>query len=127
MRTSTSKRTGSGRSSDYDTIPSGRFSTGRRSRLSLTTFRHGLFDKGWTYTPPDYVPPFGKTLSDGDEMGPDELLQNDERLWPDTRAVPFHYPHPVTGEFVAEEDLRAPVLGTDAKAAKPARVINDSF
>jgi hypothetical protein len=60
-------------------------------------------------------------------MGPDELLQNDERLWPDTRVVPFHYPHPVTGELVDEEDLRAPVLGTDASLAKPARVINDSF
>lgn len=86
-----------------------------------------MFDKGWQHTPPDYVPPFSKTRSEGDDLGPDELLQNDERLWPDTRVVPFHYPHPVTGEMVAEADLRAPPLGTDPAEAKPARVIGDSF
>lgn len=96
-------------------------------RLRYYPFWHGLFDKGWQFTPEDYVPPFEKTTSTGDPMGPDELLKNDERLWPDTRVVPFHYPHPVTGKQVDEADLRAPSLGTDPMQAKPARVIDDSF
>ncbi|KAK0999709.1 hypothetical protein LTR91_005991 [Friedmanniomyces endolithicus] len=88
---------------------------------------HGVYDKGWQHTPPDYVPPFAKLVSDGDPLGPDEFVQNDERLWPDTRVVPFHYTHPVTGEWVDEADLRAPLLGADPLKAKPARVIGDSF
>jgi len=98
------------------------------SLMSLLMFsRHGVYDKGWQHTPPDYVPPFAKLVSDGDPLGPDEFVQNDERLWPDTRVVPFHYTHPVTGEWVDEVDLRAPLLGTDPLKAKPARVIGDSF
>ncbi|KAK4541787.1 hypothetical protein LTR36_007319 [Oleoguttula mirabilis] len=89
--------------------------------------RHGVYDKGWQYTPPDFVPPFTRTIGDGDPLGPDEFVENDERLWPDTRVVPFHYAHPVTGEQVDEADLRAPTLGTDPKDAKPARVIGDTF
>ncbi|KAK0935836.1 hypothetical protein LTR29_012617 [Friedmanniomyces endolithicus] len=96
-------------------------------RLRYYPFWHGVYDKGWQHTPPDYVPPFAKLVSDGDPLGPDEFVQNDERLWPDTRVVPFHYTHPVTGEWVDEADLRAPLLGTDPLKAKPARVIGDSF
>jgi SnoaL-like domain len=33
-----------------------------------------------------------------DPNGPDELLAQAPRTWPETRVVPFHYPHPVTGE-----------------------------
>lgn len=75
------------------------------------------------------MPPFSKTLSDGDPLGPDELLKHDERLWPDTRVVPFHYAHPVTGEMVAEADLRAPPLGgsVEDEGVRKARVIEDSF
>lgn len=96
-------------------------------RLRYYPFWHGVFEQGWQHTAPDYVPPFSKTLDDGDPLGPDELLKHDERLWPDTRVVPFHYPHPVTGEQVDEADLRAPPLGGDPQVAKPARVIEDSF
>ncbi|TKA78915.1 hypothetical protein B0A55_03917 [Friedmanniomyces simplex] len=96
-------------------------------RLRYYPFWHGVYDKGWQYTPPDYVPPFAQTVGDGDPLGPDEFVQNDERLWPDTRVVPFHYTHPVTGEWVDEADLRATPLGTDPQQAKPARVIGDSF
>lgn len=38
-------------------------------------------------------------------------------LWPDTRVVPFHYPHPVTGRRVADDDLRAPGWGEDVAGA----------
>lgn len=96
-------------------------------RLRYYPFWHGEFDQGWQHTAADYVPPFSKLVTDGDPLGPDEFVQNDERLWPDTRVVPFHYAHPVTGEMVAEEDLRAPVLGGKAEDAKPARVLEDAF
>lgn len=79
--------------------------------LSDFPFWHGTAEHGWQFTPPDYVPPFAKTREDGDPLGPDELLKHDERLWPDTRVVPFHYAHPVTGEKVAAADPRAPPLG----------------
>ncbi|WP_279303132.1 hypothetical protein [Hyphococcus luteus] len=26
------------------------------------------------------------------------MLKETPRVWPETRVVPFHYPHPVTGE-----------------------------
>ena len=32
------------------------------------------------------------------EFGPDELVADPAQLWPATAIVPFHYPHPVTGE-----------------------------
>ena len=41
-------------------------------------------------------------------------------LWPDTRVIPFHYPHPVTGERINGDDLRAPKFGTDVKESEPA-------
>lgn len=40
-------------------------------------------------------------------------------LWPDTRVVPFHYPHPVTGKHVKDDDLRAPHYGQDVSTADP--------
>lgn len=41
-------------------------------------------------------------------------------LWPDTRVIPFHYPHPVTGKKIADDDLRAPAWGQDvATSEKP--------
>lgn len=75
------------------------------------------------------MPPFTKTLADGDPLAPDELLKHDERLWPDTRVVPFHYPHPVTGGQVAEADLRAPPLGgsVDDAGVRAARALDDTF
>src|ERR1700753_4135573 len=88
-------------------------------------FWHGTNEHGWQFTPPDYVPPFAKTLADGDPLGPDELLKHDERLWPDTRVVPFHYPHPVTGGQVAEEDMQAPAWKGNASSATHARTIED--
>ena len=41
-------------------------------------------------------------------------------LWPDTRVIPFHYPHPVTGKQVEQDDLRAPHFGKDVNTADPA-------
>ena len=33
-----------------------------------------------------------------DPNGPDELLSEAPKTWPETAVVPFHYPHPVTGK-----------------------------
>jgi hypothetical protein len=60
---------------------------------------HGTVEKGWAYTPPQYVPFFSKTYPE-DPIGPDELITDPKPvLWPDTDVVPFHYPHPVTGRW----------------------------
>lgn len=40
-------------------------------------------------------------------------------LWPDTRVIPFHYPHPVTGQQVKDDDLRAPHYGQDVSTSEP--------
>jgi hypothetical protein len=53
------------------------------------------------------------------ETGPDEIVEQ-LMLWPDTRVVPFHYPHPVTGKMVAEDHLRAPAYGQDVSTSLPA-------
>lgn len=39
-------------------------------------------------------------------------------LWPDTRVIPFHYPHPVTGKKIADDDLRAPGWGEDVSTSE---------
>jgi hypothetical protein len=59
-----------------------------------------------------------KMLTGSDPLGPDELIEQ-KMLWPDTRVIPFHYPHPVTGKPVAEDDLRAPHYGQDVGTAAP--------
>jgi len=55
----------------------------------------------------DYAPGWAKsgvhlspitTRFPDDPHGPDELLDAVPATWPNTRVVPFHYPHPVTGE-----------------------------
>ncbi|HUZ20712.1 MAG TPA: nuclear transport factor 2 family protein [Acidimicrobiales bacterium] len=64
--------------------------------LNYRAFWHGTFEKGWAFTPPEYVPNSSVTYPE-DPFGPDELLEGAPQLWPDTTVVPFHYPHPVTG------------------------------
>jgi hypothetical protein len=65
--------------------------------LFYRPFWHADFGKGWAHTPPDYVPNSAVTFPD-DPHGPDELLTDAPRLWPDTTTFPFHYRHPVTGK-----------------------------
>ncbi|KAL1981466.1 hypothetical protein VTN96DRAFT_2638 [Rasamsonia emersonii] len=83
--------------------------------LRYFPFWHADFDKGWQKTRPNYVPFFSKTYPE-DPAGPDELTENN-MMWPDTRVVPFHYPHPVTGAWVNPLDLRAPKKGEEAEKA----------
>jgi hypothetical protein len=59
----------------------------------------GEYQTGWAYARPQYVPFMSKTYPD-DPLGPDELRPGERVLWPETDVLPFHYPHPVTGEQV---------------------------
>ena len=53
------------------------------------------YHQGWANS--DVHPtPMTRAFPD-DPNGPDELLPEAPRTWPETRVVPFHYPHPVTG------------------------------
>lgn len=61
------------------------------------------YEHGWAYTKPQYVP-FMTTTYPDDPLGPDELCPDERVLWPDTDVLPFHYPHPVTGEAVGIKD-----------------------
>jgi hypothetical protein len=68
-------------------------------KLFYRAFWHGSVEHGWAYTPPDFVPNASVTYPE-DPYGPDELLPDAPRLWPDTTTFPFHYRHPVTGQQV---------------------------
>jgi len=68
-------------------------------KLFYRAFWHGTFENGWARTPPDYVPNASVTYPE-DPYGPDELLADAPRLWPDTTTLSFHYRHPVTGKEV---------------------------
>lgn len=68
-------------------------------KLFYRAFWHGTVEHGWAYTPADFVPNATVTYPE-DPYGPDELLENAPRLWPDTTTLPFHYRHPVTGAEV---------------------------
>lgn len=92
-------------------------------RLRYYPFWHGSFEHGWRYTPPEFIPMF-KEVYPQNSAGPDELVE--DCLWPDTRVVPFHYAHPVTGKQIAEDDLKAPIFKEEISTSRPARVISDA-
>ena len=54
------------------------------------------YHKGWSVGGA-LLPPLQKTYPE-DPNGPDALLPSTPPVWPETRVVPFHYAHPVTGE-----------------------------
>lgn len=91
-------------------------------RLRYYPFWHGSFEDGWKNSE-QFVPLF-KEVYPENKLGPDELC-DEVKLWPDTRVVPFHYAHPVTGKQVAEEDMQAPKWRQPADTAPPARTIKD--
>lgn len=76
--------------------------TWKIKRLNYRAFWHGTFEKGWAYTPPNYVPNATMTFPE-DPFGPDELIENAPELWPNTEVVPFHYAHPVTGRWLGDD------------------------
>jgi hypothetical protein len=54
------------------------------------------YEPGWARSGV-HLPPLTKLFPE-DPRGPDELLPSSPRTWPETRVVPFHYAHPVTGK-----------------------------
>ncbi|MGZ8348934.1 MAG: nuclear transport factor 2 family protein [Allosphingosinicella sp.] len=74
--------------------------------LRYYPFWHGTFQDGWAKTPIDFIP-MAKTLYPADPLGPDALIDPQPRLWPATDIVPFHYPHPVTGQPIGIDNSRA--------------------
>lgn len=86
-------------------------------RYRYFPFWHAEHEKGWSHTKKNYVPWPTVTYPE-DPLGPDEIFEQ-KMLWPDTRVVPFHYPHPVTGKPTAQDDLRAPAYGADVSTSDP--------
>jgi hypothetical protein len=58
------------------------------------------YEKGWAHSETKLlmVFPFTKTYPE-DPRGPDLLKSVPFEFWPNAVMVPFHYPHPVTGEM----------------------------
>ncbi len=54
------------------------------------------YQKGWAHSGV-HLKPLTETYP-ADPKGPDRLLPEVPETWPETRVVPFHYPHPVTGK-----------------------------
>jgi hypothetical protein len=54
------------------------------------------YEPGWAKSGV-HLPPLTQTFPE-DPRGPDRLLKEVPNTWPDTRVVPFHYAHPVTGK-----------------------------
>jgi len=66
--------------------------------LDYNVFYYAPYALGWGRVKPGYaVPPFSKTYPE-DPNGPDELTSRRASFWPENEVVPFHYPHPVTGQ-----------------------------
>ncbi|KAF7552067.1 hypothetical protein G7Z17_g4584 [Cylindrodendrum hubeiense] len=91
-------------------------------RLRYYPFWHGTFEAGWQHSN-NFVPIF-KEVYPENELGPDQLIP-EEKLWPDTRVVPFHYAHPITGKEVADQDMTAPIWRESTSTTAKARRIDD--
>lgn len=59
------------------------------------------FKDGWAHTKPGtlMVTPYKETYPDN-PRGPDEIITTAPKIWPQNYIVPFHYPHPVTGQHI---------------------------
>jgi hypothetical protein len=65
-------------------------------RLNYNMLWQADYEPGWAKSGV-HLPPIGKTFPEN-PIGPDELLPSVPNVWPNTRVVPFHYAHPVTGK-----------------------------
>jgi SnoaL-like protein len=54
------------------------------------------YEPGWAKSGV-HLPPIDETFPEN-PIGPDEILPITPKVWPETRVVPFHYAHPVTGK-----------------------------
>jgi hypothetical protein len=65
-------------------------------RLNYNMLWQADYEPGWAKSGV-HLPPIGKTFPEN-PIGPDELFDTVPKVWPETRVVPFHYAHPVTGK-----------------------------
>jgi hypothetical protein len=65
-------------------------------RLNYNMLWQADYAPGWAKSGV-HLPSLTKRFPE-DPRGPDELLPAVPETWPQTRVVPFHYPHPVTGK-----------------------------
>ena len=65
--------------------------------LNYNVFYHCPYESGWAHTKPGYVAPLFSETFPKEPLGPDELVPEGPKIWPENRVVPFHYAHPVTG------------------------------
>jgi SnoaL-like domain len=65
-------------------------------RLNYNMLWQADYEPGWARSGV-HLPPIEKTFPEN-PIGPDELLPTVPNTWPNTRVVPFHYAHPVTGK-----------------------------
>ena len=86
----------------YPILPRSRYGSAKHdlhpSHWQQDVPEHGASREGWQKTPIDFIP-MAKTTYPQDPLGPDALINPAPRLWPATDTVPFHYPHPVTGDL----------------------------
>jgi hypothetical protein len=66
-------------------------------RLNYNMLWQADYAPGWAKSGV-HLQPLTKTFPE-DPRGPDQLLPDVPKTWPNTRVVPFHYPHPVTGKM----------------------------
>jgi hypothetical protein len=65
--------------------------------LNYSMLWQANYAEGWAHSDVR-LPTITKTYPE-DPHGPDDLVSTVQTSWPETRVVPFHYPHPVTGKF----------------------------
>ena len=94
-------------------------------KLKYFPFWHADFARGWSNKEIGEFIPLDTKVYPESPLGPDEIVEQ-LMLWPDTRVVPVHYPHPVTGKMVKEDDLRAPEFGKDVSTSLPALTLEET-
>jgi hypothetical protein len=68
------------------------------SLLNYNMLWQANYAEGWAHSAV-HLPPLVQTFP-SDPRGPDEIVEP-HPVWPNTRSVPFHYEHPVTGVSTA--------------------------
>ena len=74
-------------------------------RLEYALQWQALYEKGWTHTTtdlPPQMPPYPES-----PIGPDYLIENTRKVWPERSAVAFHFTNPVTGRPIIGRPIRA--------------------
>jgi hypothetical protein len=66
-------------------------------RFNYTMLWQADYHKGWDHDEV-HLKPFEKLYPE-DPLGPNRFAEAAKPVWPHTQVVPFHYPHPVTGEM----------------------------